>query len=382
MNNIENTLLSLIKKSQFGIEDTINWNEVDMNALYEEAINQSVIGIIASEIPSKYTNKKFVDAQYRQKRSYILYCHAQDELKQVLDDANIPFIILKGNAAAINYADSTCRMMGDIDILVPQDLYDKTKDLLSSAGYEKGYDNGRHCGFKKDKISIEVHHHFSHFEDYDFENYIIEGLDSREVAIVDGHEFPMLPKLANGLVLLDHFRRHLQSSVGLRQTIDWMMYVYRNLDDAFWNNEFKAILEEKGLVTLAVTLTRMCQLFLGLPDTITWCIDADDRNAEWLFELIISAGNFGRKNKKGYLVERVSVGIKREGLFHLLQRIGEKTWSAYQKHHWLKPFCWIYQFFRFAIKFIKSGRNPAQFKDDIARCDERYELLKTLKVFQ
>lgn len=375
------TLLSLIKKSQFGVEDTIKWADVDMNALYEEALNQSVLSIVANEIPEEYITKKFVDAKYRQKSSYILYGHSQDELKHVLDSADIPFVILKGNASAISYSDPTCRMMGDIDILVPQELYEKTKDILSSAGYEKGYDNGRHCGFKKDKTSIELHHHFSHFEDYDFENYIIEGLDSREVAIVDGHEFPILPKLANGIVLLDHFRRHLQSSVGLRQTIDWMMYVYRNLDDDYWNNEFKDIMEEKGLVKFAVTLTRMCQLYLGLPDTINWCKEADDNNAEWLFELIISAGNFGRKNKKGYLVERVSVGIKREGLFHLLQRVGEKTWSAYLKHHWLKPFCWIYQSFRFAIKFIKSRRNPAQFKDDIARCDERYELLKTLGIF-
>ena len=381
MNIEEAALLSLIKKSQFGVEDTINWADVDMNALYNEAFDQSLLGIIASEIPDKYITQKFIDAKYRQKSSYILYCHAQDELKHVLDSADIPFVILKGNASAISYADPTCRMMGDIDILVPQNLYEKTQDVLSSAGYEKGYDNGRHCGFKKDKTSCEVHHHFSHFEEYDFENYIIEGLNSREVAIVDGHEFPMLPKLANGIVLLDHFRRHLQSSVGLRQTIDWMMYVYRNLDDAFWNNEFKAIMEEKGLVTLAVTLTRMCQIYLGLPDNISWCKDADDSTAEWLFELIFSVGNFGRKNKKGYLVERVSVGIKREGLFHLLQRVGEKTWSAYQKHHWLKPFCWIYQGFRFAKKFFKAGRTPSQFKDDMFRCDERYELLKALKIF-
>ena len=381
MKVVEKTLLSLIKKSQFGLEETIIWADVDMNLLYEEALNQSVLGIIAPEIPSEYSNKEFVDAQYRQKKSYILYCHAQDELKQILDSDDIPFVVLKGNASAISYADPTCRMMGDIDILVPQELYDKTNNILSSSGYKKECDDGRHCGFKKDKTSIEVHHHFSHFEEFDFENYIIDGLKLREIVTVDGHEFPMLPKLANGIVLLDHFRRHLQSSVGLRQVIDWMMYVYRNLDDDYWNNEVKKIMEEKGLYTLAVTLTRMCQLFLGLPNSISWCKDADDSTAEWLFELVISAGNFGRKNKKGYTVERVSVTIKREGLFHVLQRIGESTWTAYHKHHWLRPFCWIYQSFRFAKKFIKAGRTPAQFKDDVYRCDDRYELLKTLKVF-
>ena len=37
--------------------------------------------------------------------------------------------------------------------------------------------------------------------------------------------------------------------------------------------------------------------------------------------------------------------------------------------------------FRFANKFIKAGRTPSQFKDDMYRCDERYELLKTLNIF-
>ena len=374
------TLLSLIKKSQFGVEDTINWADVDMDALYNEAFDQSVLGIVANEIPDEYVTQKFVDAKHRQKASYILYCHSQDELKKILDDACIPFIILKGNASAISYADPTCRMMGDIDILVPQDMYDKTKDILSSAGYEKGYDNGRYCGYKKEKTSIEVHHHFSHFEEYDFESYIIDGLNSRELALVDGHEFTMLPKLANGIVILDHFRRHLQSSVGLRQTIDWMMYVYRNLDDDYWNNEFKAILEEKGLVKFVVTLTRMCQLYLGLPNTISWCKDADDDIAQRLMDNVVISGNFGKKNKKGTKVESVNVSIKNEGLFHMLQRVGESTWTAYQKHHWLKPFCWLYQFFRFAIKFIKLGRTPAQLNSDKYRSKDRYELLKELNI--
>lgn len=380
MNIEESTLLSLIKKSQFGVEDTINWAEVDMDALYTEAFDHSVLGIIAPEIPDEYVTQKFVDAKHRQKASYILYCHSQDELKKVLEDACIPFVILKGNASAISYADPTSRTMGDIDILVPQELYEKTKDILSSAGYEKGYDNGRHCGFKKEKTSIEVHHHFSHFEEYDFESYIIDGLNSRELVLVDGHEFPMLPKLANGIVLLDHFRRHLQSSVGLRQTIDWMMYVYRNLDDDYWNNEFKAIMEEKGLVKYVVTLTRMCQLYLGLPNTINWCKDADDDIAKRLMDNVVISGNFGKKNKKGTKVESVNVSIKNEGLFHMLQRVGESTWTAYKKHHWLKPFCWIYQFFRFAKSFIKLGRTPAQLNSDKYRSKERYELLKELNI--
>ena len=33
-------------------------------------------------------------------------------------------------------------------------------------------------------------------------------------------------------------RNHLKSGLGLRQVIDWMMYVNKELDDDFWENGF------------------------------------------------------------------------------------------------------------------------------------------------
>ena len=376
----EQVLLSLLKESQFGIDDHIKWESVDIDVLYSEASFQSVLCPVASFIPAEFSNSKWVEAQYRQKASYIRYCHAQDDLKRILDEAGIPFVILKGNASAISYTDPSLRMMGDIDFLVPQDAYSMTKEVLSSAGYSEGVDNGRHCHFRKDDQEFELHHHFSHFEEVDIESYLIDGLNFREIVSIEGHEFPMLPKLANGLVLLDHFRRHLLSAVGLRHVVDWMMYVYRNLDDEFWDREFKQVVQEKGLYKLAVTLTCMCQIYLGLPESITWCKEADEDSCQQLMSVVLNSGNFGRKNAKGSSIETVSTSIKRKGLFHWLQYAGEHNWKAYHRHRWLKPFCWFYQIFRYAKQGIKSGRNKKQLKDDVGRSNERYELLKKLGI--
>lgn len=380
MNSEQQVLLKLIWKSQFGLSEPIDFSSVDTDALYNEALNQSVLGLIAPEIPFEYAYGKWMEAIYRQKSSYIRYCHAQDELKKVLDKSSIPFVILKGNASAVSYSEPFRRMMGDIDFLVPQDLYDQAKIILASNGYSEGHDNGRHTAYRKDDQSFELHKHFSHFEEIDIEDYVIKGLANREMCTNDGYEFPMLPKLANGLVLLDHFRRHLIYAIGLRHVIDWMMYVYRNLDDEFWFSQFKPVVEEKGMDKLAVTITRMCQIYLGLPETITWCKDADPETCGSLIDLIFISGNFGCKNGQGHSVEKVSTNIKREGLFHWLQYAGEHNWEAYHKHHCLKPLCWIYQIFRYAKQGIKSGRNNKQLKSDLDRSKERYELLKKLGI--
>ena len=378
MNKEAEILLELIKKSQFGSSDVINLDGVDIDALYDEALSQSVLGLIAPEIPSDYTNEKWRQAQYRSKASYIRYCHAEDELIEFLDKNSIPFVILKGNAAAVSYKDPSRRSMGDIDFLVPQKFFDSTKHLLEASGYKFTHEYERHASYKKNGVSFELHHHFSH--EIDIEDYLIKDLITPVIASVTGHDFPMLPELSNGLVLLDHMRAHLKSGLGLRQVIDWMLYVYRNLDDDFWNNEFKAIAAEKGMDSLAITATRMCQLYLGLPENIFWCKSADDVVCKELMDCIMVSGNFGRKNGQGSSIEKVSISMKREGLFHWLQHAGEHNWKAYHKHHWLKPFCWFYQIFRYAKQGIKTKRSSKQIKGDLDRSQERYELLKKLNI--
>ena len=67
--------------------------DVLLDALYEEASVQAVLGLIAPELPIAYSEKeKWKEAQYRQMASYIRYCHSEDELKRILDEANIPFV--------------------------------------------------------------------------------------------------------------------------------------------------------------------------------------------------------------------------------------------------------------------------------------------------
>lgn len=378
MKHEEMAMLALIKKSQFGLLSEIDFGNVDMEVLYNEASIQSVLGLVAPEIPPQYMDNKWQEVIFRSKASYIRYCHAEDELKKVLDDASVPFVILKGNAAAIAYKDPYKRSMGDIDFLVPQEQYSVIKNVLKEKGYIEFHDNGRHAAFSKDGILFEAHHNYCH--EIDFEEYLISELSSPVIASIEGHEFPMLSPLANGLVLLDHMRRHLKSGLGLRQVIDWMMYVYHNLDDEFWNIEFKSIAEETGMDTLAITATRMCQIYLGLPETITWCNSADEKTCEQFLNCLLVSGNFGRKNGSGNSVEKVSTSIKREGLFKWLQFAGEHNWKAYHKHHWLKPFCWFYQIFRYAKQGIKTGRNKKQLKSDLDRSKERYELLKKLNI--
>ena len=378
MTTEQSVLLSLIKQSQFGKSDPIDLSGIDLAVLLEEASKASVIGLIASQIPESLKDDTWEVAEMRQVVFFLRYCEHQNEVIRILEKASIPFVILKGAASAIYYSNPKRRTMGDIDVLVPGKCFSAAKSALSKAGLVEYDDNGRHAKFKIEKLCIEIHRHFSH--DIDIESYLVSGLKERETVAVEGFSFPMFPKLANGLVLLDHMRSHLKTSLGIRQVIDWMMYVYRNLDDAFWYGEFQKVAREKGLETLAIAATRMCQMYLGLTETITWCRDADESVCSRLMDLTLKSGNFSRTHGDGRSVEKVGVKMKQEGTFSYLQRAGENNWKAYKKHHWLKPFCWFYQICRYIKKGYRSDRNTGEFIGDIDRGNERYSLLKSLNI--
>lgn len=130
------------------------------------------------------------------------------------------------------------------------------------------------------------------------------------------YEFPMLPPTANGLVLLDHMKSHLKSGMGLRQIIDWMMYVNAKLHDDEWNGIFEKVVKEKGYCKFARVATKMCQKYIGLPyENIIWCHDADEVLCDRLMSIVMNSGNFGMKNGSGNSVETVTTRFRRDGFF-------------------------------------------------------------------
>ena len=415
-------LLELIKKSQFPeaidaasageIQETQETHEsqktqetpesqentaivpdgLDWDKLYKETFSQSVLCMAWTcfdELPElknalpEEVRARWKEAENRQLVNYIRYMHAQAELTALMREKEIPFAVLKGLAAAINYRDPSKRAMGDIDFIVPQELFEKTREILLEAGYRltsEEPDYTRHIAFDRFGVHFELHHHFSH-EDRDVERFVIDGIENACNVAVDGTEFSMLPPLGNGIVLLDHMKNHLKSGLGLRQVIDWMMYVSSELNDSFWEAEFRSAAEEARLVKLAKVVTKMCLKYMGLPaDNISWCDDADDRLCDDLIENLLVSGNFGRRNGEGNKIENVTASIRREGLFRRLQSAGESNWKAYKKHKWLKPFCWVYQSGRYARQGFKAKRSGTQLKDDLKRAEKRNKLLRELEI--
>lgn len=376
MNNIEITIAELIKASLFGVQAEIP-DDVDWQEVLKEADAQTVTALVARSVPEAVSGAFELRAA-QSEAHFMRALHEQTKVVSLLESEKIPFVIIKGSAAAVYYPRLSGRTMGDIDILVGDSFFDKAYSLLCENGYEflTDYEDGRDYSFKKGGVIFELHKKYSD-ERHDIENYLQNGIKNAVTLDIYGKKFPALPKAENGLVLLDHIRHHLFGGIGIRQIIDFMLFLNSVPDDGEFEREFLPLFESANLGTLAKVIAKVCKKRLGLPISAAWCESADDDTCEELLEKVFSGGNFGRKNPYEYSpVESLTMEIKKVGFFRALQNAGVENCEAFKKHKILRPFAWLYQLFRYAGRGIaalfrgklragdvKSGKEKADFFD-------------------
>ncbi len=297
--------------------------------------------------------------------NWIKVMHGQDELLKLLEANDIPCVIIKGAAAAMSYPIPSLRQMGDVDFLVKRSDYERTAKLLEDNDYELFHDKNpqmHHYGYKKDKVSFELHRRLGIIRESNEEMLSLfeQGIDRKEIHSIEGFVFPTLPIELNGVVLLYHINQHLRSGLGLRQIIDWMMYIDK-LPNEIWKEKVEPVLSKTGMKTLAITVTAMCQRYLGLRKTITWCDSADPETVKDLMKYIMSKGNFGRKRGEKGKIASVYQDISNPvRLFKRLQEGGIGSWKAAKKHKILRPFAWIYQSGRIIKELIHHRISPKE----------------------
>lgn len=380
-------LLEALKASLFDIEPSYP-EDTDWNEVIKEAKAQTVMGLISPVIPM------YDESTDQGKANYMQLLYEQDKLLRLLDANNIPCVILKGCAAAVYYPKPYLRAMGDVDFLVSHDKFNAAIELMESNGYSYLHgkdDDGnlmegeRHICYSKNGIEFELHHHFSS-DGFDIDDVLESAIEKRKYRELNGYSIPMLPDIENGLVLLGHINHHLKSNnLGLRQIIDWEMYLNSVMDSGEWEHEFVPLAKEIGLLDLAVNVTKMCEKHLGLPNTIIRKSDMDYDISDELLEVLLTDGNFGRKKLpesteyESKIHNAVSI-IKSDGLFGYFQKSGLYNWKLCKKYPVLKPLAFIYGMFRFCGNVIVSLIKIGNVKKQIDEGKKKYDFRKKLGI--
>ncbi|MCR5565561.1 MAG: nucleotidyltransferase family protein [Clostridiales bacterium] len=330
---MQNNVFELIKLSLWGEgSPTID------SSVYQEMKSQAIASLPAAVLSSfnlpPTLMKEWRYTIFQQIAHFEKYKYIQAHLP-----INVPYVILKGSSAAQYYPHPEYRAMGDIDVITRQEDYNTACETMLENTWNEttsriDLERGRHRSFSKDGVIVEIHAFFASMNDINkakaFDELILNHISKSHI----------LPDLINGLVLIEHVNQHMEEGIGLRQIIDWMMFVDRCLTDDRWT-EFETMAAQTGLKELAVTTTRMCEIYLGLPPH-TWCRDADEKLSRILMEYIINCGDFGVKLNRTDALFISRLYQLRHPIMAIrdLQQKGCKK-SAIMRSTILRPFAWI-----------------------------------------
>lgn len=317
-----------------------------------------------------------------QQSQWVRVMHVQSQLLELLETHNIPSVIIKGSAAAMYYPQPILRTMGDVDVLVKRRDQNRAAEILEANGYLLAHDKDctdHHYNYCKNNIHIELHKRLSIIDDEDEKllELFEKGIDDRVWVSIGDCRFPVLPLIQNGLVLISHINQHIIDGLGLRQIIDWMMYVNK-LSSEQWN-ELLPLLQATEMKRLAFTITVMCCKYLGLRNIYPNLEPIEEKVIDELMLYIIEKGNFGRKAGVEGKVTAIALASKEKGFFFKRLQIGGlEQWKTAKKYPFLRPFAWTYQTFRIFGILIKNHIMLQKFLELRGKSRKQQELLESL----
>ena len=352
-------MFDLIKVSLWGKGKVI----ADQNR-YEEMKKHAIASLLLPYLSQQCLNSELKKEWMRYGLQQISY-YIKSNYEQSNLPLSVPYVILKGTSAAQYYPYPEYRTMGESDMMTRREDLETARQQLLNSGYRVVKELNREISLIKNGIAVELHRRFATLND----PYQAQYLDDLIIDnITPSH---VLPDMVNGLVLLEHIDQHMEGGIGLRQIIDWMMFVNKCLPDEKWP-EFEMLAENTGLKKLAIVTTHMCEMYLGLPHR-EWCSKADEKLCAQLMDYTLLSGNFGNKrNTEADIIENaLAYASTPKMAFKLLQKQGVKNWKAAQKHKALRPFAWIYQANRYISKGIKREQPITKLKSEYNSAKKR-----------
>ena len=192
----------------------------------------------------------------------------QKEIITKLSANNIPCAVIKGASISVDYPNPILRPLGDVDLLVPTEDYEKSIDLLIGSDERNRLSELHkfHYQFVKNGISIEIHKSVSSFDSTEnsIKEYMEDALNHIEENNIDGFNFPVLKKDYQAITLLMHTKRHyFENKLNPRMLCDWAMFIDKT-DACLWNNEIYPTLERLNMNKWADALSSVCNQFINI----------------------------------------------------------------------------------------------------------------------
>ncbi len=396
-NLTQKTVLQLLSAAMFQKPFSAE-KDVDWKAVFGECMAQSVVSLAFSVLPKSevpqavYEQWKVLVNGNLAVNSKISYAHTM--LNELLHQADLPYVILKGCASAEYYDDPLLRTMGDVDFYVLSDRFEKTDKLLMKNGFKSNrIDHEYEKAYTKDDIVFELHNTVNGVPGgkvgAEIRHYFDDIFEKAELKYFDLATYYSPSPFHHGLVMLLHVARHMiTGGIGLRHFCDWAVFVDKVSDD------FALLFEDKlkrvGLWRFAQIMTQFCTEYLGLSEQ-AWSGKADMRLLGELKEDVFAGGNFGHKDlsradEAKFITSRKKGTVNNDSALKQAilsaNEIVRKHWRFADKVPIVYPFGWVFFGGRYAVKTALGKRDKVKVKALVEGAERRKEIYQGLKLFK
>ena len=393
----QKTVLNLLSSAMFQKPFRAD-KDVDWKAVFDECKAQSVISLAfsalpKSEVPQKiYAHWKALVNENLAVNSKISYAHTM--LNELLNQAKIPYVILKGCASAEYYDDPLLRTMGDVDFLVSEKNIKQVDKLLENQGFV--FNNSFHeieRAYEKDGVILELHWSITGIPGGKtgemLESFFSDIFDKSELKHFDLAEYYSPSPFHHGLVMLLHVARHMiTGGIGLRHFCDWAVFVDKVGKD--FVPLFEDKLKQVGLWRFAQIMTQFCTAYLGLPQQ-GWVGIVEKQLLAQLKDDVFAGGNFGHKDlsradEAKFITSRKKGGVNNDS--NLKQavlsanEIVRRHWKFADKVPVVYPAGWAFFCGRYAVRSIAGKRDRVKLKPLVKNAEKRKAIYKELALFE
>lgn len=220
-----------------------------------------------------------------------------------LKEANINYCLMKGQNCAICYPIPERRAIGDIDLYIAPNDFERAKDLYSHNGFREIGKTWQHLIMQNaEGFIVELHHTLQRMQ-WPTHNLIIrkycEEISFDKHIIINGHEICVLSTELDLILLTLHILTHLMGEgVGLRHICDWMMKIKHSYEEneSIDKDKLQTMLLQLHLRKMWQVLSYISVFYLGLP-----------------MKCLIFPCDFSKKTKK--LADKVLTRIFQTGAF-------------------------------------------------------------------
>lgn len=393
----QKTVLQLLSSALFQKPFSAE-KEVDWKAVFDECRAQSVVSLAFSVLPKNavpqelYVQWKAVVNESLAVNSKISYAHTL--LNQLMNQARIPYVILKGCASAEYYDDPLLRTMGDVDFYVPPACFEKADKLLLKNGFKSNEINHEYeKAYTRDDVVFELHNTVNGVPGgkvgADIRHYFDDIFEKAELKHFDLATYYSPSPFHHGLVMLLHVARHMVTGgVGLRHFSDWAVFVDKTGDD--FVPLFEKRLKQVGLWKFAQILTQFCTEYLGLSEQ-AWSGEADKRLLGELKEDVYAGGNFGHKDltradEAKFITSRKKGTVNNDSAIKQAvlsaNEIVRKHWKFVDKVPIVYPFGWAFFGGRYVIKTALGKRDKVKVKALVKSAEKRKKIYQDLRLFE